>query len=175
MAGVKASKAIGGDRPQWCTIRSQEASANSGKVIQFPTSITTRDRVGIEVITLEQDFTFVVDPLAVYNSGFAWGLTQLYNAGTAPTGIYDPGVVILQRIMNRKFGTAATELNVDQMFTLRLSEPMLTHPASLYAFIIGYGQTNPLPINMRVLFRYVDLDEKTYQDLLQTIIAQNVL
>jgi len=167
------------DRPQSITLTIEEAVAITGTVTQFPTSLTTRDKVGLLIKKIE----FLIEQaswatiVGAGDHGAIIGVTQLYNGGVAPTidQLEAPGLVGLVRFL--KFGiTEVGILNYREPCEVNLPDDgILVHPASLYGFIRGYGIGVAIEGRIRMTYTYQDLSDAEYQEILQTIIIQNAL
>jgi len=152
-----------------------EGGANAGVVTQFSTSLTTRDKIGILIHKAEL-YKTTDDPFTADGDGFQWGLTQIYNSGSVPTTIIaTPGIVLFKRKIRQDCGTAATINMVTDPEEHIFPEPVLVHPASLYGLLQGVSQAGALIAYLRIYYKYVDLTEADYQEILQTIIIQNAL
>jgi hypothetical protein len=159
------------DLPQFYIAEETEAGANAGVIAQVPSSINTRDKVGVLVHSLEMDFGS--DPFAADADGITFGLTQLYNRGTIP-GMLDPGVITYQIRQVKVYSSVGVMLK-ERPFRVVFDNPRLAHPAALYWFFQGLSQGAPLTANMRMEYSYVDLTDTQYQDIIQTVILQNAL
>ena len=173
MAVKKSTK--GDQYAQWMQVTLQEPAANTGIVEAFPTSITTREKVGVKILAahLYHNHTNLFSGTG---DGLAFGLLQLYKDGNAPYTMVSPvGIIGLRTIYSNDRGVAATSIFTESPIDLNLRAPVLCHPASLYASILGISQVNPITAYMRIYFEYVDLTDEEYQEILQTVIIQNAL
>lgn len=168
------------DLPQYFGAADTEAAANGGVIVQVPSSLTTRDRVGILIHCVEflpEGVKTGVVPLisgAGTPDGIKMGITQLYNGGTVPE-FNDPGVIDCRyKVVYDATAVAFVDFAV---FPLRFeyATPKLAHPAALYWFFQGITQAAALSMNFRMEYSYRDLSDTEYQDIIQTIVLQNSL
>lgn len=165
------------DLPQYVGFSATEGAANGGVITQFPTSLTTRDAVGVLIHRVEfltSDEITGGCPHAANGRGYFVGLTQLYNAGSVPT-YNDPGV-LAWRIKSCMYLSAVDfKIHESPMVLDFTDDPLLAHPAALYWFFKGVGQAAALTMSVRLKYSYRDLTSNEYQDILQTIVLQNAL
>jgi len=155
-----------------------EGVAGEGAYTAFKTAIDASVPTGIEILSAE----YFIHPdeiakIVAAKDGITFGLTQIASnlpkigAGTVvsiPAGVID---------FHHIDDTAAVFSGpIHLPFRRDFPEPPLVHPASLYLFqrgesIVALGSLSAC----RITFRYVPLSDKEYQDILQTIIAQNVI
>lgn len=161
---------------QYASVFAQEAMAGAGATEQFPTSQTIRDRVGIEIYEMEINFPVSVLALLVGAQDFLRaGITQLAN--NIPTGAlpYPNGVVGWEQVELLLAPSAVGQELQRQPLRVEFKEPILVHPASCFGFVIGNSLAAVASANIRMGFKYVELAEQDYADILQTVIAQNIL
>jgi hypothetical protein len=180
MAKTSATQRLGVDvdRPQKAFVVATEGGANAGIVVPFPSSISTRDPIGIEILRWFLGVSAPADVFTAAADGFFTGLTQLWNNGAPPSlasaGAYG-GLVDFHKITRSDAGTAANAYIMDACFFWDLPYPQLVHPAAIFAFIQGISQPGALTVSIGMEYRYVELSDKQFQDILQTIIVANSL
>lgn len=165
------------DRLQILTKTYTQTAANTQIVSQVGTSYSAKDKVGIEISRIEYypaAVNFYMEEVAAANEYFYFGLTQLYSAGAAPTLPSRAGVVDWNLIGNF-FSTAVGRELLRLPIIFEPPEPVLVHPASLYAFCQSANLANAITIYLRMWFRYVDLTDAEFQEILQTILIQDTL
>jgi hypothetical protein len=160
------------DLPQFYTAAATETGANTGVMAQVPSSLNTRDKVGILIHGYEMYFG-ATDIFAADADGVQFGLTQLYNQGTVPD-FGSPGLVDMQTYFIKAYSSVGVRVNV-LPYKVTFDNPRLCHPAALYWFFTGLGQPAALGCAIRMEYSYVDLSDAQYQDIIQTIILQNAL
>lgn len=163
------------DLPQYFGMADTEAAANGGVLTQIPTSLTTREKVGILIHSVEflsELFKTGSSPFAANGDGYIVGLTQLFNAGAVPD-YNDPGVIEWHEEL--AVVMAAGSHIISSPVRMVYPIPKLAHPASLYWFFQGIGQAAALTMNVRLEYSYRDLSSDEYQDIIQTIVLQNAL
>lgn len=169
------------DKPQRITLKLLETAANGGIVTQFPTSLTTRDKTGIEIWRWMVEFNSKDNYLAADLDSLKVGITQLYGGGVTPGGTSQivgssvAGVVDWRVFSVDDHGTPATTIMAQNNLVFDLPHHPIVHPASVYGFVKGESQSNPIECYISLEFTYVDLTEQDYLDILQTIIVQNSL
>jgi len=161
------------DRDQFAVVRVIQTAADTTTTEQFPTSQTIRDKVGILISRIEVHFV-AADITALNAAGdcvqaFVFQLLNNIPAGTTPWPV--GGIYWGEK---NHPGAAVSVINEDGMLDWRPSEPILVHPASLFAGVSSTGTGLACDATFRITFKYVDLEDADYQDLFQTIIAQNV-
>lgn len=168
------------DLPQYFGAQDVEAAANGGVIVQVPSSLTTRDKVGILIHSIEflpegvKTGAVPFVPTTGSADGMKMGITQLYNGGVVPE-FNDPGVIdCAYKIAYNWTQVGHVEMNT---FPLRFvfESPKLAHPAALYWFFQGIAQAAALTVNFRMEYSYRDLSDSEYQDIIQTIVLQNSL
>jgi hypothetical protein len=171
------AKAISDRYLQNLDFRSDEAAANGGKIYQVPTSFTTSDKVGLEIHEIEINFPGPASTLFLATGdGFIWGCGQIYNNGIVPTSqIASPGILHWEEINRLECGTAANAIIVPLKFRREFATPRIVHPASLFVFHKGVSQPNELISYWRIAYKYVELSDQDYQEILQTVILQGRL
>jgi hypothetical protein len=171
------AKAISDRYLQNLDFRSDEATANAGKIYQVPTSFTVRDKVGLEIHEVEINFPGPLSTVfTATGDGFIWGCGQIYNNGIVPTSqIASPGILHWEELSRLECGTAANAIIGSMKFRREFAIPRIVHPASLFVFHKGVSQPNELISYWRIAYRYVELAEADYQEILQTVILQGSL
>jgi hypothetical protein len=159
------------DLPQYYTDNATEGAANGGTMNQIPSSLTTRDKTGILIHSYE--IWGDAEMFAADADGVAYGITQLYNAGTVP-GFGAPGVIDHQRKITKAYSSVGVRI-VEMPFKTVFDQPRLAHPAALYWYFTGVAQGAALTLYFRMEYSYVDLTDLQYQDIIQTIVLQNAL
>jgi hypothetical protein len=152
-----------------------EDVAGQGKATAFPTSISTAERIGIEIFRAEylvEIATLTALMLAAADT-MMFGLTQIEanipdNNNPHLAGVIDHKELVLM--------AAPTGPMVQFPLVTEFPEPILVHPASLYGWQRGENLGGVMgAVHVKIWFKYVDLAEKDYTDILQTIIMQNVI
>lgn len=173
------------DRPQRVCMSLVEATTNGGKITQVPTSFSTKDKIGIEILRAEyfvrdQDGASLTGGLVADGSKVSFGLCQLYKSNVPPLSPLEPGVVDFNVIshVNLETGTMANLRRQSEIvWPLERDYPggILVHPASIYAWIRGTDAAQEMEVDIWLTFRYVDLSNEDYLDILQNVILQNQL
>jgi hypothetical protein len=152
-----------------------EAAANGGIITAIPTSQTIRDKVGIEIYAYEFHMSgaFGTEYAAV-GDGVSFGLTQIQNGGIPPTTIAStPGIICFESDYRHEMGVAATATLIHRPYRVRFETPFLAHPAALFAFHQGVSQAAALTARHKIWYKYVDIADDMYQEIIQTIVLQN--
>lgn len=175
MATKKSTKATIAyeDRDQFAVVRITQTGVDTTTNEQFPTSQTIRDKVGILISRIEVHF-LAVDITALNAAGDAVQayVFQLLNNVPIGTDPWPMGGIFFREISHP--GAAVSVINQDGHIDWTPVEPILVHPASLFAGIASTGTGLACDATFRITFKYVELEDADYQDLFQTIIAQNV-
>jgi hypothetical protein len=165
------------DRIQPFKQKLTQSGLNVGMIEQVATSYSTKDPIGIEIHQLdwypymENWSAAVLDAIGEF---FFWGLTQLYKAGTAPSLPNEAGMVDFEvEAYHEKTAVGFKTFQWPRKWIPK--EPILVHPASLYLFCGSSGLDSACSIYMTMWFKYVDLSQQEFQDILQTIILQDQL
>lgn len=170
------------DRVQSIGVTMREAIIDEGGYTKFPTSIAANEKVGIEITRIQYD---LLNPECLENVASAVGFSVGQIAANFaeptpaaganllgyPTGCLDKAVIISAGDVQ-----VAGDMKVYETIVHDFSNtPLLAHPAALYAQIIS-SNTGALAIGYCVIhFRYVDLTDAEFMDLLQGYIVQNAI
>lgn len=157
---------------QFYTGQVAESIAGDGKVTGLETTITTREKRAIAIYQA----TFEIHPgylanLVALDDRIHYGITCLYQGGQAPTYIREPGILFADTICGHT--AARVEGILARQFTF--TEPILVHPAACYLYVIGESMAGVVGVDFRLGFKYVDLSDQMYQELFQTVFAQNMV
>lgn len=161
---------------QRTVIAVQELAANGGIVEPVPSSYTTRDRVGLLINQIE---FFMNDPdpapFAATGDGYKLYVGQLFNNGAIPNTPATPGLILLHWVQLTQFAAAAGGLWRKRPDNFTFPEPKLVHPAALYVGMEGIAQAGALDGHFTIHYKYIDLAEADYLEIMQTIILQNAI
>lgn len=165
------------DRPQCLRLALTQTAANDPVIEKVPTSYTTKDKVGIEIMQVDYFIHATDDTLVEFKSDselLKYGLTQLYKSGSPPSLPTEAGLIDY-RMLGYHLETGVGFSFVHQPITFKPLEPILVHPASLYAWMRSDNLDAAVYIYVALWYRYVDLTPDEFQDILQTIILQDTL
>jgi len=164
------------DRIQWATGYSTELVANSGFTTQLQTSVSIYDRVGINIHAVEffinQAF---LDLLVGADDAIASVLCtlQTYSHNHAATPPWQAGCLCAMIVSTGAAAVDGTNQWMPKRF--QFPSPMLVHPAALYLHTRGNSLAAVTSSAVRIEFTYQTLTDKDYQDIFQSIIAQNLI
>jgi hypothetical protein len=166
------------DRIQYIKFEVVETVASTPVISAVPTSISMAEKIGIEIVEAKvflYNNGWAAEGLVAAGDGMFAGLTQMYRGGTPPTYPNDQGVIMYERY-TRAFLTGVGFSDVKQpIFHKVFPEPILVHPAALYAFTGGVSVATVCSARFDIGFRYVELTDKDYQDILQGVLLQDTL
>jgi len=163
------------DRPQRAYVTLTEGAANGGNVVQFPSSFSTADQKGIEILSYSLELGSTLNFKDVFpgdEDGFCFGIGHLYYAGVVPGTRCTPGVIDLQWNEFR-LETAVGFALIKRCMKIDFDVPQIAHPASLYAYLRGVSLAVALSGYISIDYRLVDLPDEDYKDILQSILIQN--
>lgn len=153
-----------------------EGSADVGVLQEINTSITAKDKIGMEIYEIEFDADEDDWNLcySAGNSGIAVGLTTLYRGGVVPRNADQDGVIFHEKRVRTDFGTAGNGI-ISESIHREFNVPLLVHPAAVWIFIKGLATGAPNRINCKIGYKYVTLTDKMYEELFQTTLLQNIV
>lgn len=164
----------------YATLTVAETVAGNGKTEQFPTNLSAAERIGIEIHQIQYLFTGLG---AILNAEAAQILTGICQIGTKipdPSGEDDQispnGTVHLCKLecTGTDLGAAAGQIDQDKFYDLSAAPPVV-HPAALYGSVMTDNAGAVGKVHIRIGFRYVELTEQDYTDILQTVLYQNII
>ena len=161
------------DRPQRAYVIVTEPGIGGGHIIQFPSSFSTADEKGIEIIRCTFETTIHLHDIHIADEdSFIWGITQLYTNGAPPAAHVTPGVVYYEKHVLNVITAVGVMLDT-KVWSHEFSVPPVVHPASIYGFVQGFGAPAAITGYLSIDFRVIDLPPEDYKDILQSILIQN--
>jgi hypothetical protein len=177
---AKASKQ---DRVQTAAVQVAQATANARTAVQFASNISANEKKGMEIVRIRYELNVILSAFTDPQVEVALGLTMignnLPNYSISPQVINPAGVLHMKRYYSDELlGPLPAEArgqiypSIEEVFDIN---PLLAHPASLYAFITSYDAAATLSGNIYVSYRIIDLTDEDYLDLFQGYMLQNTL
>lgn len=180
------AKAKSTDRIQCVTQTVQQVAANTGATNPFATTISTAERVGMEILRVQYDFvdlgTDPIDDILGIGHGILTACLTMINGNAAQAGNIDPllvkpsGVLDFHAWYNETAGAViAPDIQRSVIHDFK-DAPLIAHPAALYAGVNTLGVAGQFAsIAVTLHFRYLTLSDADYTDILQGIIIQNAI
>lgn len=174
MAKIKAI-----DRLQFAAVSLTQAAADTALAVQFDTRIGVEELKGIEISRVQY---MVQNPYAVFqnpDTGLVIGLGQIAvnipnPAWTTASAIWPTGTLDVAHIRATEDIHIAGDTKVLQDIVHDFGDNTLVcHPASLYAMLQTDNGGAAAICSCIIGYRYIDLDEAAYRDIMQGYILQN--
>jgi hypothetical protein len=181
MAKKKMTSAQASDRLQYTGLYLEEAIAGNGIAVPFPSTVNAAEKVGIEIHEVQFFLGAPGFVLDAPQSIVVMALGQIESRIPAVVGdgpqVFPNGTVALARWeATEDIATALVNgLLVQDIFRDLSSNPILVHPAALFGMIISDNAGAVARGWVRIGFKYVELTDADYNDILQTVLYQNVI
>ena len=151
-----------------------EAVATSGMITQFETGYNTQDRVAMEIHAI--DYWGYNNAFEALMPGAAdavhLGVTQLYRGGSIPTFASHEGLIDFQRIERFDITAVGVIFPRSPVRTI-MPQPVLAHPASLFAFCQGVGIATLTRMRCIVHYKLVDITDDIWQEIWESILIRD--
>jgi hypothetical protein len=150
-----------------------QAIANTDRVAKVDSSINIKEKTAIQIDYIE--FT-INDVLLAGADSVKFGFMRTYNNGVAPDyPNYSVGIIDWNSWSVRDFGVAATNAIIIMPFQKQIIERPLVHPQSLYWFVSSSALGANAEIRATVYYKYVNLTEASYSEMLQQMLSTSSL
>ena len=163
------------DRVQRASVYVASGAAGAGAATAFDTNMSASDKRGIEILKIQYD----IESSEIFDASgesVTLALTQV-GANIPALGGDDPDTLNPPGALDHAsfFAAGIPVSGVWSKMHDFSNCPLLAHPASLYGTIDGESLGGVVNGYITIYFRYVDLADDDYNDILQSYIVQNVL